>query len=60
MILIGNGRLIKHTSNGSSDKESLNTPEIRALIGRAIAKKYLPFGYNESEKSLSQIDREHV
>lgn len=59
MILIGNGRLIKHTSNGSSGPETINTPEIQSLIGRAIAKKYLPFGYGESEKSLSQLGREH-
>jgi len=46
MILIGNGKLIKHTSHGSSSGDSLGSSEMHALIGRAIAKKYLPFSYS--------------
>lgn len=58
MILIGNGRLIKHSSKGSSDKQSINTPEIQSLIGRAIAKKFLPFNFNSPENSLTQTSLE--
>jgi len=43
VILVGNKKLIKHVSNGESSPESLETPEMQALIGRAISKKYLTY-----------------
>ncbi len=66
MILIGNGKLIKHISAGSIAQSSLNTPEMQALVGRAIAKKYLPFSHSVHEHSevkkiskLHQAEKKH-
>ena len=39
VIMVGNGKLIKHTGSIESD-------EIQALIGRAIQKKFLSVKFN--------------
>ena len=44
IILVGNGKLIKHTG-------SLDNPEVQALIGKAIQKKALFFKYKDLSNS---------
>lgn len=48
VIMVGNGKLIKHTGSIESD-------EIQALIGRAIQKKFLSIKYGDG-KELAQTD----
>ena len=47
LIMTGNGRLIKHTGD-------IQSPEIEALLGKAIQKKYLSMEDSTGSKSLSE------
>lgn len=47
LLLVGNGRLIKHTGEMSS-------PEVQSLIGKAIQKNFLSMQDESGSKSLSQ------
>jgi len=47
LIMTGNGRLIKHTGD-------IQSPEIEALLGKAIQKKYLAMEDSTGSKSLSE------
>lgn len=47
VVLIGNGKLIKHTG-------SIESEEIQAIIGRAIQKKFLTFKTANSNEKESQ------
>ena len=47
MIMVGNGKLIKHTGD-------IHSQEIQSLVGRAIQKKYLTMEDASGSKSLSQ------
>lgn len=49
VIMVGNGKLIKHTGSIESD-------EIQALIGRAIQKKFLSIKYGDSKEELAQTE----
>lgn len=49
VIMVGNGKLIKHTGSIESD-------EIQALIGRAIQKKFLSIKYGDGKEELAQTD----
>lgn len=53
VIMIGNGKLIKHTGSIDSD-------EIQALIGRAIQKKFLSIKYGDSKEELVQTESKTV
>ena len=47
LIMTGNGRLITHTGD-------IKSPEIEALLGKAIQKKYLTMEDVTGSKSLSE------
>jgi hypothetical protein len=50
ILMIGNGRLIKHTGD-------INSLEIQSLIGKAIQKKFLSMEDASGSKSLSQMGK---
>lgn len=45
VIMVGNGKLINKTQGGFDD------PQIQALIGKAIQKKFIPFSYKPAGKN---------
>jgi hypothetical protein len=50
ILMVGNGRLIKHTGD-------INSEEIKSLIGKAIQKKFLSMEDASGSKSLSQMGK---